>query len=127
MQTIGRAARNLHGRAILYADVVTKSMHRAIQETDRRRAKQQEYNEKHHITPTGIQKAVHGMIENSVKVHEAEVAALDILSMTPKALEKKLNELEKTMFLAAKNLDFEKAAMIRDQIANTKKKYYGVL
>ncbi|HLB56464.1 MAG TPA: excinuclease ABC subunit UvrB [Coxiellaceae bacterium] len=127
VQTIGRAARNLHGRAILYADVVTKSMHRAIQETDRRRAKQQEYNEKHHITPTGIQKAVHGMIENSVKVHEAEVAALDILSMTPKALEKKLNELEKTMFLAAKNLDFEKAAMIRDQIANTKKKYYGVL
>ncbi len=124
VQTIGRAARNLHGEAILYADKITNSMRRAIDETDRRRAKQADYNKKHHITPVGIQKAVHGMIENIEKVHEAEELALDILSMTPKALEKKLSELEAAMFAAAKNLEFEKAASLRDQMVSVKKKYY---
>jgi len=126
VQTIGRAARNLHGKAILYADKITKSMQRAIDETTRRRAKQQEYNIKNNITPMGIQKAVIGMIEDISKVHAAEEAALDILAMTPKVLDKKLNELETAMFAAAKNLEFEKAAKIRDQMTQMKKKYYSV-
>ncbi len=124
VQTIGRAARNLHGKAILYADKITHSMQRAIDETDRRRTKQEAYNLKHGITPAGIEKAVHGMIDDISKIHAAEEEALDILAMTPKVLEKKLNALEADMLAAAKNLEFEKAAKIRDQMTQMKKKYY---
>lgn len=126
VQTIGRAARNLHGEAILYADRITHSMRRAIDETERRREKQAQYNEKNGITPAGIQKAVHGMIEEITSAHVAEEQTLDVLAMTPKALEKKLGELEADMFLAAKNLEFEKAAKLRDQIIDLKKKYFIV-
>src|SRR3990167_1882622 len=124
VQTIGRAARNLNGEAILYADRITNSMRRAMDETERRREKQAHYNEKHGITPRGIQKAVHGMIEDITKMHIAEEAALDVLAMTPKVLEKKLTALEAEMFSAAKNLEFEKAAQLRDQMSDLKKKYF---
>jgi excinuclease ABC subunit B len=126
VQTIGRAARNLQGRAILYADKITNSMRYAIDETDRRRTKQAAYNTKHNITPVGIQKAVQGMIEDTVKIHQAEEEALTILAMTPKMLEKKLNALEAQMFAHAKNCEFEMAATIRDEMAQMKKKYYSV-
>lgn len=124
VQTIGRAARHLHGKAILYADSITRSMQKAIDETNRRRAKQMAYNEKHHITPVGIQKAVHGMIEDITKVHQDEEAVLGVIGLSPQAFEKKMSELEKNMFAAAKNLEFEKAAKIRDEMTTLKKQYY---
>ena len=123
VQTIGRAARNLHGKAILYADKITNSMRRAIDETDRRRTIQAEYNIKHNITPVGIEKAIHHMIDVS-NAHLNETMDLDVIALTPKQVEKKLSELEKDMFAAAKNLEFEKAAGLRDQMAALQKKYY---
>lgn len=135
VQTIGRAARHLQGRAILYADKITNSMQRAIDETKRRRAKQHEYNQKHHITPAGIKKAIHAMIESSGDDRLPELAvlktqmiaenALNILSLSPKAFEKKLAALEASMFACAKNLEFEKAAALRDQIQQMKRQYFG--
>jgi excinuclease ABC subunit B len=125
VQTIGRAARNLHGKAILYADKITASMKRAMDETERRRKKQEAYNTKHGITPTGIQKAVKDMIDHITETHEVEESALDVLKLTPKILEAKLNALESDMYAAAKNLEFEKAAKIRDQMTQLKKKYYS--
>lgn len=134
VQTIGRAARNLHGKAILYADRITNSMKRAMDETDRRREKQAAYNQKHGITPVGIQKAVNAIIETSsdedlpklgmLRTQMTAEAALEILSMTPKELDKKLNALEEEMIRCAKNLEFEKAAKLRDQIHAVKNKYY---
>ncbi|MCX7121717.1 MAG: excinuclease ABC subunit UvrB [Gammaproteobacteria bacterium] len=123
VQTIGRAARNLHGKAILYADKITNSMKRAIDETDRRRAKQADYNIKHNITPVGIAKAVHHMIDVS-EAHLNEVVDIELIALTPKQLEKKLSGMENEMFKAAKNLDFEKAAELRDQMTKLKQGYY---
>lgn len=115
VQTIGRAARNLHGKAILYADKITKSMQKAIDETNRRRVKQMEYNIQHNITPASIERAIHNMIDSSTD-HADNQADLAIIKLTPKQLSKKLDDLEKEMFHAAKNLEFEKAAGLRDQI-----------
>ncbi len=108
IQTIGRAARNLHGKAILYADVVTGSMKKAIDETNRRRQKQLDYNQKHGITPKSIQKAIHDILE----------AAPSILPQSKKFLSggKTITELEAEMHFYAQNLEFEKAAEIRDEI-----------
>lgn len=133
VQTIGRAARNLHGRAILYADNMTNSMKRAIDETNRRRAKQAEYNVKNDITPKGIEKAIHAMIDADehtsqlpiLKTQLAQEAALDVLALSPKQFEKKLSTIEKEMLKCAKNLEFEKAAKLRDDIILLKKKYLG--
>ncbi|HLD84582.1 MAG TPA: excinuclease ABC subunit UvrB, partial [Coxiellaceae bacterium] len=130
VQTIGRAARHLHGRAILYADKITNSMKRAIDETDRRRSKQAEYNIKHGITPKGIEKAVHAMIETQdplpvVKMQLSSEAALSLLKLSPKQFEKKLNSLENEMLHCAKNLEFERAGKIRDEIIVLKQKYLG--
>jgi excinuclease ABC subunit B len=125
IQTIGRAARNIHGKAILYADQITGSMQRALAEMDRRREIQQTYNKKHGITPKGIQKAVKDIIEGArgsekgryvnktQKVAEKEI---EYLAMTPKALAKKIKTLEDEMFEHAKNLEFEEAAKVRDEI-----------
>jgi excinuclease ABC subunit B len=124
IQTIGRAARNLHGKAILYADKITGSMQRAIDETNRRRQKQTAYNEKHHITPASVQKNIHDIMEgarlegqpSSVRLNRvAEVQAKYDVS-SPKELAKKLKELEKQMFKHAKDLEFEQAAKCRDEI-----------
>ncbi|OGT46614.1 MAG: excinuclease ABC subunit B [Gammaproteobacteria bacterium RIFCSPHIGHO2_12_FULL_38_11] len=123
VQTIGRAARNLHGKAILYADKITNSMKRAIDETDRRRSKQAEYNIKHNITPVGIAKAVHHMIDVA-HMHIEEAVDLQVIALTPKQLERKLTELENEMYQAAKNLEFEKAGALRDQIATLRQQYY---
>jgi len=124
IQTIGRAARNAESRVILYADSITKSMQGAIDETDRRRAKQVAYNEQHGITPTTIKKAIARVIEkdnyddqNKAKrgqftLHDNTQVTLD----TPAALGKHLVKLRKEMQEAASNLEFETAARIRDEI-----------
>ncbi|WP_260673552.1 excinuclease ABC subunit UvrB [Comamonas aquatica] len=134
IQTIGRAARNLHGKAILYADRVTDSMRKAIDETERRRAKQIAYNEAHGIQPQAIVKRVKDLIdgvysEKSGRAaddqaraqvrHEAEAV------MSEADLAKAIKKLEKDMLAHAKNLEFEAAARLRDQLAVLKQKLFG--
>ncbi|OGT26805.1 MAG: excinuclease ABC subunit B [Gammaproteobacteria bacterium RIFCSPLOWO2_02_FULL_42_14] len=127
VQTIGRAARNLHGRAILYADKITASMKRAMDETRRRRERQHTYNQTHGITPAGIQKAVCDMIEADVQEAKNEDRTVDaVLALTPAAFEKTLQTLEKEMLACAKNLEFEKAASLRDRMTAMKQmRFYG--
>lgn len=115
IQTIGRAARNAQGHVIMYADTMTDSMKIAIEETERRRRLQKEYNEEHHITPKTIQKAVRDLISISKKV-EAEEIMKDPESMSQKELEKLIQETEKKMRKAAAELNFEAAVELRDQM-----------
>ncbi len=120
IQTIGRAARNLHGRVILYADTITDSMRRAIDETERRRAKQIAHNRAHGITPKGIDKAVRDVMEVGQPATDTprRVAdpAAEYAHLTPAQLARKIKQLEKQMYQHAKNLEFEQAAQIRDQL-----------
>ncbi|MFM6987798.1 MAG: excinuclease ABC subunit UvrB [Arenimonas sp.] len=124
IQTIGRAARNLRGKAILYADKVTDSMKAAIDETDRRRAKQVEYNLKHGIVPTSVKREIMDVMEgartdvSAEKALQESGAALSMLSAVQ--LARKLNELESRMFKHAQNLEFEQAAACRDEMAKLK-------
>jgi excinuclease ABC subunit B len=127
IQTVGRAARHIHGRAILYADKVTGSMQRALEEMDRRRKKQVEFNEAHGITPRGIQKAVQDIMEGA----RAEGAPLVkekrrgakrrgepavVTSLQPADIVRQVKRLEAEMFRKARNLEFEEAAKLRDEI-----------
>ncbi len=122
IQVAGRAARNVNGEVILYADTVTDSMRRALSESRRRRKKQVAYNEEYKITPTTIKKAIREGIESYAKAKEMvfEVTGKD--KNTNDALEI-ISELEHDMTIAARNLNFEKAAVLRDQIVKLKKKY----
>jgi excinuclease ABC subunit B len=122
IQTIGRAARNAHGRAILYADRITQSMERAIHETQRRREIQHAYNLKHDITPKSIEKKIHDMIEREHHVIEEEIK-LEVIHphLPPKELAKKIQQLEKEMHQLAQNMDFETAAQVRDELISLKK------
>ena len=124
IQTVGRAARNLRGKAILYADQITGSMQRAIDETTRRRDKQLAFNAAHGITPRGIQKAVADIMEGAyggapvpsrrrLRVAEKQV---DYVNMDPDKLSKTIRELEQKMYRYADNLEFEEAARLRDEI-----------
>jgi excinuclease ABC subunit B len=134
IQTIGRAARNLRGKAILYADRVTDSMKRAIEETDRRRNKQLEYNAAHGITPQSIVKAVADILEGARPEPEAPRgrgkggkwrvadAGDEVAAMDPAALSRKLSQLENQMFKHARDLEFEEAGRIRDQIRALKER-----
>lgn len=126
IQTIGRAARNLAGRAILYADRVTGSMERAINETKRRREKQEQHNERNNLVPTALNKSISDIMEGAViipgratknrqKVAEAN-GNYDLESSSPAERLKSLKALEDEMYKAAKDLDFERAAALRDQI-----------
>lgn len=117
IQTIGRAARNVDGRVIMYADYVSKAMEAAIGETDRRRDIQNRYNQEHGITPKSVQKSVRAVIE-ATKPAEEEGAARGKkpLEMTQKELKDYVKELEKEMKQAAADLQFERAAQLRDQI-----------
>ena len=132
IQTIGRAARHLNGMAILYAEIVTESMRRAIDETERRRKKQLAYNAAHGITPRGVQKRIKDMIEAAIDLGEAQldlkaaqtVAAYKVMS--EKDLNKQVKKLEKDMLDAAKNLEFEKAAELRDRLRALKEVLFGV-
>ncbi len=118
IQTIGRAARNVHGHAILYADSITPAMKTAIDETDRRRAKQIEHNEKHGITPKGIERAIHDIMEGASATPElsATIDPTDLSLLRPDQIAKKIKALEKQMHTHAKNLEFEQAAALRDEV-----------
>jgi excinuclease ABC subunit B len=116
MQTIGRAARNVNAKVILYADRVTDSMQRAIDETARRRKLQQAYNEKHGITPETVRKAIHRGIEATAAAHAQANAAVGRTEETKYITEEYIAELEAEMLVAAENLEFERAAAIRDRI-----------
>ena len=122
IQTIGRAARNSEGHVIMYADMMTESMQKAIDETNRRRELQQEYNREHNITPTTIKKAVRDLIAVSKAVAETEVRLeKDPESMDKKELEKLIRDVEKQMRAAAADLNFEQAAELRDKMLELKK------
>jgi excinuclease ABC subunit B len=120
-----RAARHINGKAILYGDKITRSMQQAIDETDRRREKQREFNTKHDIEPASIYKSITDILQTAIpgsgltvpkiNLQIAEYAA-DYKTMTPKQLSKKLKQLEDSMYQHAKNLEFEQAAKIRDEI-----------
>ena len=122
IQTIGRAARNSEGHVIMYADTITDSMRKAIEETERRRKIQQKYNEEHGITPTTIKKAVRDLIAISKAVENPHAAdTKDPESMDEKELKKLAKELEKKMRQAAAELNFEEAASLRDRMIGVKK------
>jgi excinuclease ABC subunit B len=131
IQTIGRAARHLNGMAILYADTITDSMKRAIGETDRRRAKQVEFNAKQGITPIGISKQVRDMIEGARDFQDVQLqlkAAQEQAryeSMSEKQIAREIKRLEKEMLDHARNLEFEKAAEARDRLAELKRSVFG--
>lgn len=134
IQTIGRAARNLHGRAILYADRMTDSMNKAITETNRRRAKQEAYNKEHGITPRGVVKAVREIIDGVYRGEDApglgrdeKGAADESFVMDEKTLSKELKRIENEMLEAARNLDFEHAAELREQLVRLKANAFGVV
>jgi excinuclease ABC subunit B len=131
IQTIGRAARHLSGKAILYADKMTESMRKAIGETERRRAKQILHNEAMGITPRGVVKRIRDLIDGVYSEKSAkddlkaanEIAAMDVLS--EKDLGKRIKQLEKQMQEHARNLEFEKAARVRDQLAHLREQAFG--
>jgi excinuclease ABC subunit B len=124
IQTIGRAARNVNGKAILYADRITGSMQRAMDETERRRNKQITYNLEHNITPQSVKKAIKDVMEGArpgapVPAKEyAKVAEeqLEYASMSVAEMSKKIKQLEQEMYKHARDLEFEEAAAVRDQI-----------
>ena len=134
IQTIGRAARNQNGRAILYADKMTESMRKAIGETERRRSKQVAHNEQHGITPMTINKKVKelidGVMSNAAKDDLKAAQALadsvaDVGALSERDLSRRIKQLEKDMLEAAKNLEFEKAARLRDQLSILKEQAFG--
>jgi excinuclease ABC subunit B len=128
IQTIGRAARNIRGKAILYADVRTGSIERAIAETDRRRAKQIEFNTQHGITPRTIVKAVGDVMEGARSVQEsrAKDSGLDYALLPPEQALKRIKKLEAEMMKLARNLEFEQAARLRDEIQKLRQAALGV-
>ncbi|MFV2032176.1 MAG: excinuclease ABC subunit UvrB [Gammaproteobacteria bacterium] len=136
IQTIGRAARNINGKAILYADRVTGSMQRAIDETDRRREKQLAYNRAHKITPRGIQKTVTDVMDigyasaSNQRIRRVDKVAertREYQQLSTKQLESLLRKLEKRMYEHARNLEFEEAAQVRDDIHEIRERYFKKL
>ncbi len=134
IQTIGRAARNLNGKAILYGDRITDSMARAISETERRRAKQQAFNEENGIVPQGLNKKVSDVLQlgkpgNRGKGRGKGKAAENVeqyKNLTPKALDQKIRELEAQMYTHAQNLEFELAAGLRDEIHQLREQFIAI-
>ncbi|CAM3591748.1 MULTISPECIES: excinuclease ABC subunit UvrB [Rahnella] len=132
IQTIGRAARNLNGKAILYGDKITNSMARAIEETERRRAKQEAYNLENGITPMGLNKKISDILQlgqpktkKNKDKRDAE-AAQTFKSLTPKALEQRIKELESKMYAHAQNLEFEEAANTRDELHALREQFIAI-
>ena len=131
IQTIGRAARNLNGKAILYADRVTDSMKKAISETERRRARQIAFNEANGITPRGIVKQVRDLIDGVYSekagkaAEDAELMRAQVQDLSEKDVSKEIKRLEKQMLEHARNLEFEKAARVRDQLALLREQAFG--
>ncbi len=130
IQTIGRAARNVEGKAILYADKITDSMRLAMEETERRRKKQSDFNKAHGITPKSVKKEIKDIIDGVYKDLVDDPASnpvdgVDWERMDPKELAREIKKLEKEMFECAKNLEFEKAASIRDKLSTIKRQVFG--
>jgi len=131
IQTIGRAARNVNGQAILYADRITDSMKKAMDETNRRRLKQTEFNAAHGITPQGIVKKVRDLIDGvysekgSKEAQKRELERAAVEDLSERDVGKRIKQLEKQMFEHAKNLEFEKAARVRDQLALLREQAFG--
>jgi excinuclease ABC subunit B len=131
IQTIGRAARNVNGKAILYGDNVTESMKRAIGETERRRTKQIAHNLAMGITPRGVHKRIKDIIDGVYNVDDARAelkeaqARAKFEDMSEKQLSKEIKRLEKQMMDHAKNLEFEKAAQARDQLSLLRERVFG--
>jgi excinuclease ABC subunit B len=124
IQTMGRTARNVEGRAILYADVMTRSINKAIAETDRRRKLQSQYNEKHGLTPESIKSRIHDILSS---MEEADYTTVDdTLDIEPAELESTVANLEKEMMEAASDLEFERAAEIRDRIQELRERQIGI-
>ncbi len=127
IQTIGRAARNINGRAILYADNITKSIQKAVSETNRRRAKQQDYNKKFNITPRGIVKPIINILETDISESDKKDKKQQIVEenlLSPVQLTKKIKKLEKTMYKLSAELKFEQAADLRDNIKSLKEQVF---
>ncbi len=122
IQTMGRAARNVSGKVIMYADEITDSMKRAIEETERRRKKQLEYNKKHNIVPQTIRKAISDLIDLPWKKDE-EIEETDFSNLTEEQFKALITELTEEMYLKADTLEFEEAAKIRDKIEKLKEIY----
>lgn len=130
IQTIGRAARNVEGKAILYADTITDSMRKAMDETARRREKQTAYNVSRNITPKSVKKEIRDIIDGVYKPDSLEnefglVDGQDYEKMGPKELAREIKRLENEMFEHAKNLEFEKASEVRDKLASIRKQVFG--
>jgi excinuclease ABC subunit B len=130
IQTIGRAARNLNGKAILYADRITDSMRKAIDETERRRAKQIAFNEANGITPRSVQKRIKDLIdgvysEESGRDEAKLLAAAKVEELSEKDLAKRIAQMEKQMLEHARNLEFEQAARLRDQLGQLREQAFG--
>jgi len=126
IQTIGRAARNIDGKVILYADIETKSILAALEETSYRKNKQLEYNKKNNITPQSVKRNIGEIIE-SIYEKDSYTVRLDKLeTINPNKFEKHIKKLEKKMLASAENLDFEKAAIYRDEIRKLKKDQMGI-
>jgi len=117
IQTIGRAARNINGTVIMYADKITKSMKAAIDETSRRREKQDAYNKKHNITPQSVKRSINDL--RQVAGFRSEISQSDdaLTHLSTKEAAKQIKSLKKEMYAAAEELDFEKAAELRDQLS----------
>ena len=134
IQTVGRAARNINGKAIMYADVITGSMQRAMQEMDRRREKQQQFNIDNNITPLGINKAVPDIMEGGYSMSKTgsrrELKVADdrdeLKGMSAEAMMKKVKQLEELMYRHARDLEFEEAAAIRDRIRTIQVEGLGI-
>jgi len=133
IQTIGRAARNANGKAILYADTITGSMQRAIDVTNQRREKQVAFNQLHGITPRTVQKAVADVMQGAYSPYKgrakefakAAEETIEYAAMSPQQLRKKLNQLEEQMYKHAQNLEFEEAARLRDEIHHIQNTAFG--
>jgi excinuclease ABC subunit B len=131
IQTIGRAARHVNGKAIMYADTITESMKKAIGETERRRAKQMAYNAEHGITPRGIRKQIKDLIDGvysaaaSKEMEKQELQRAMVEDMSEKDIAREIKRLEKQMLEHARNLEFEKAARVRDQLAVLREQAFG--
>jgi excinuclease ABC subunit B len=131
IQTIGRAARHLRGKAILYADQITESMRKAIDETERRRARQIAHNERLGIVPRSVTKQVRELIDGVVSdksAHDdlkAAAVAAEVEALSEKDLGKRIRQLERQMLDFARDLEFEKAARIRDQLAVLREQAFG--
>ena len=126
VQTIGRAARNVDGKVILYADIMTKSIQTALEETNYRKSRQQEYNKLHNITPQSVKRNIGEIIESIYEKDSYTVSLSKDEDLSPSKFEKHIQKLEKKMLSAAENLDFEKAAMFRDEIRKIKKDQMGM-